>query len=153
MINDCDHKYPKAVGFSYPGVVLHCSECESRKKKRKYDVKQECIDEVSSVEAMKEVEKKLWLEHYDQLCEKLLEVVREKCNGFQTDAPNQLPHELCLLASAEEQVNQCFEEAYCRVNWDDVMECWYQKVPEMPIALNPETLAIFRETFNPKDST
>ena len=31
MINDCDHKCPKAVGFSYPGVVLHCSE---GKKKR-----------------------------------------------------------------------------------------------------------------------
>ena len=27
MTNDCDHKCPKAVGFSYPGVVLHCSEC------------------------------------------------------------------------------------------------------------------------------
>ena len=26
MINDCDHKCPKAVGFNYPGVVLHCSE-------------------------------------------------------------------------------------------------------------------------------
>ena len=57
---------------------------------------------------MKEVEK-LWLEHYNQLCEKLLEVVREKCTGCQTDA-NQLGHELCLLASAEEQVNLCFEE-------------------------------------------
>ena len=34
MINDCDHKCPKAVGSSYPGVVLHCSECESEKKKR-----------------------------------------------------------------------------------------------------------------------
>ena len=34
MINDCDHKCPKAVGLSYPGVVLHCSECESEKKKR-----------------------------------------------------------------------------------------------------------------------
>ena len=34
MINDCDHKCSKAVGFSYPGVVLHCSECESKKKKR-----------------------------------------------------------------------------------------------------------------------
>ena len=33
MINDCDHKCSKAVGFSYPGVVLHCSECESEKKK------------------------------------------------------------------------------------------------------------------------
>ena len=57
------------------------------------------------------------------------------------------------VASAKEQVNQCFEEGYCQVNWDDVMECWYQKVLEMPIALNPETLAIFRETVNPKDST
>ena len=26
MINDCDHKCPKAVGFSDLGVVLHCSE-------------------------------------------------------------------------------------------------------------------------------
>ena len=34
MIKDCDHKCSKAVGFSYPGVVLHCSECESEKKKR-----------------------------------------------------------------------------------------------------------------------
>ena len=34
MINDCDHKCSKAVGFSYPGVVLHCSECESEKRKR-----------------------------------------------------------------------------------------------------------------------
>ena len=125
MTNDCDHKCPKAVGFSYPGVVLHCSECESNNKKgntlknvdenspkeqkgkrkksseiarnankktktenkrpsgifvgyarlpsefkkettkdkRKYDVKKECIYEVSSMEAMKEVEKELWLEH------------------------------------------------------------------------------------------
>ena len=28
MINDCDHKCPKEVGFSYPGVVLPCSECK-----------------------------------------------------------------------------------------------------------------------------
>ena len=39
MTNDCDHKCPKAVGFSYPVVVLHCSECESEKKKRKTLVK------------------------------------------------------------------------------------------------------------------
>ena len=76
MINDCDHKCPKAVGFSYPEVVLHYSECEKEeKKKRKYDVKQECIDEVFSVEAIKEVERKLWLTHYDKLSEKLIEVV------------------------------------------------------------------------------
>ena len=35
MIIDCNHKCPKAVGFSYPGVVLHCFECKSEKKKRK----------------------------------------------------------------------------------------------------------------------
>ena len=110
MINECDHKCSKAVEFSYPGVVLHCSECESEKKsnkksktenrrpsgifvgyaklpsefkettkeRTKYDVKQECIDEVSSVEAMKEVERKLWLSHHDKLSEKLMEVVLRK---------------------------------------------------------------------------
>ena len=109
------------------------------------------VDEVASVEVMKEVEKKLWLEHYDQLCKKLLEVVREKCTGCQTDEANQLGHELCLFASAEEQVNLCFEEVYSRVSWDNVMERWYKKVLEMPIALNPKTLAILRETVNPKD--
>ena len=98
---------------------------------------------------MKEVEKKLWLEHYNQLCEKLSEVIREKNTGCQPDEANQLGHELCLLASAEEQVNVCFEEVYVRVHWEDVMNCWYKKVLEMPIALNPETLAIFRETLNP----
>ena len=34
MFNDCDHTCSKAVGFSCPGVVLHCSECESEKKLR-----------------------------------------------------------------------------------------------------------------------
>ena len=34
MTNDCGHKCPEAVGFSYPGVVLHCSECEAEKKKQ-----------------------------------------------------------------------------------------------------------------------
>ena len=108
MINDCDHKCPKAVGFSYPGVVLHCSEFELQKKKGKYDVKQERIDEVSSVESMKEVERKLWLTHYDKLSAKLMEVVREKCPGCQADEPNQLGHEHCMMSSSEEQVNLCF---------------------------------------------
>ena len=67
--------------------------------------------------------------------------------------PNQLAHELCLLASVEEQVNTCFGEVYRRVIWDEVLDNWYKKVLEMPIALNPETLAIFRETVNPKDAT
>ena len=33
------------------------------------------------------------------------------------------------------------------------MDCRYKKVLEMPIVLNPETLAVFRETLNPKDVT
>ena len=33
------------------------------------------------------------------------------------------------------------------------MESWHKKVLEMPIALNPETLAIFRETVNPNEFT
>ena len=57
MINDCDHKCPKAVGFTYPGVVLQCSECELKKKKIN-KVKHECIDEVISMESMKEVKRK-----------------------------------------------------------------------------------------------
>ena len=147
MTNDCDHKCSKAVGFSYPGVVLHCSEYEAEKKKgntlenaddnspkkrkekgkrskefaesakKKFKtenkrpsgifvdyaklpsevkettnkkskvVKQECIDEVASAESMKEVERKLWLTDYDMLNEKLMEVIREKCTGCQTDEP------------------------------------------------------------------
>ena len=84
----------------------------------------------------------MWLTHYNQLCDKWLEVVREKCTGCQTCETNYLVHELCLLVSTEEQVNLCFEEIYGRVSRDDVMESWYKKVLEMPIALNPETLAI-----------
>ena len=141
MINDCDHKCPKVIGFSYPGVVLHCSECESEKTKRKY----ECIDEMDSVESMKEVERKLWLTCYDMLSEKLMEVIREKCTGCQMNEPNQLGHELCIMSSSEEQVNLCFGEVYERVIWDEVLDNWYKKVLEMPVNLNSETLAIFRE--------
>ena len=67
-------------------------------------VKLECTDEVASVEPMKEVENRLWLIHYNQLRDKLLEVVREKCTGCQTYEANYLGHELCSLVSAEEQV-------------------------------------------------
>ena len=143
-----ENKRPSGIFVGY--AKLPCEVKETTNKKSKI-VKLECIDEVASVEAMKEVEKKLWLEHYNQLCEKLSEVIREKCTGCQTDEPNQLAHELCLLASAEEQVNLCFEEVYGRVHWEDVMDCWYKKVLEMPVALNPETLTIFKETVNPKD--
>ena len=126
---------------------------EKQKKEKKIFKKKECIDEVASVESMKEVERKLWLTHYDMLCEKLNEVVTEKCTGCQMNEPNQLGHEFCLLASVEEQVNTCFGEVYKRVIWDDVLDNWYKKVLEMPVALNPETLAVFRETLNPKDVT
>ena len=146
-----ENKRPSGIFVGY--AMLPSEFKETTKDKRKYDVKKECIDEVASMDSTKEVEKKLWLEHYNQLCEKLLEVVREKCTGCQTGKANQLGHELCLLVSAEEQVNLCFEEVYGRVHWEDVMDCWYKKVLEMPIALNPETLAIFKETVNPKDFT
>ena len=39
---------------------------------------------------MKEVERKLWLTHYDMLSEKLMAVVREKCTGCQMNEANEL---------------------------------------------------------------
>ena len=93
---------------------------------------------------MKEVERKLWLTHYNILSKKLTEVVREKCTSCEMNEPNQLAHELCLLASVEERVNTCFGEVYRRVIWDEVLDNWYKKVLEMLVALNPETLIIFR---------
>ena len=125
----------------------------TEKKRRKCNVKHECIDEVGTVESMKEVERKLLLTHYHMLSEKLMEVIREKCTGCQINEPNQLGHELCLMSSSEEQVNLCFGEVYKRVIWDEVLYNWYKKVLEMPVNLNPETLAIFRETVNPKELT
>ena len=83
---------------------------EEKKKEKKIFKKKECIDEVASVESMKEVERKFRLTHYDMLCEKLNEVVTEKCTGCQMNEPNQLGHEFCLLASVEEQVNNVLEK-------------------------------------------
>ena len=111
----------------------------TEKKNRKCNVKHECIDEVDTVESMKEVERKLWLTHYDMLSEKLMEVIREKCTCCQMNQPNQLGHELSLMSSSEEQVNLCFGEVYKRVMWDEVLDNWYKKVLEM--------------TVNPKEST
>ena len=68
----------------------------------------ETTNKVASAESVKEVERNLWLTHYDMLSKKLMEVIREKFAGCQTDEPNQLAHDLCLFASAEEQVNLCF---------------------------------------------
>ena len=82
-----------------------------------------------------------------------MDVVRKKCTGCQMNEPNQLAHEFYIMSSSEEQVNQRFEKAYEHVIWDDVMECWYQKVIDMPVHSNPETLAIFGETINPKELT
>ena len=124
---------------------------EEQKKKRMIFAKKECIDEVASVESMKEVERKLWLTHYDMLSEKLNDVIREKCTGCEMNEPNELAHDLCLLASVEEQVNTCFGEVCKRVIWDEVLDNWYKKVLEMPVNLNPETLIIFRESLNPKE--
>ena len=128
---------------------------EKKERKKNKIVRKECIDEVDSVESMKEVERKLWLTHYDVLNEKLMEVVREKCTGCQMNEPNRLGHELCLMSSSEEQVNLCFGDVYKRVIWGELLDNWYKKVLEMPISisLNPETLAIFRETVNPKEFT
>lgn len=124
-----------------------------KKKQKRADVKQQCTDEVATVEAMKEVEQKLWLEHYDQLCEQFLVVVREKCDGCQTEQANQLGHELCLMASIEEQVDVCFDEAYNRVKWNNVLDRWYEKLLKLPVVLNPETLSIFRDTIDREDVT
>ena len=126
---------------------------EVQREEKKNFTKRECIDEVASVESMKELERKLWLTHYDMLSEKLNEVVTEKCTGCEMNEPNQLAHEFCLLASVEEQVNTYFGEVYKRVIWDEVLDNWYKKVLEMPVALNPETLIIFKESVNPKDFT
>ena len=121
------------------------------KRRRTEHVKRECIDEVATTEVMNVVEKKLWIEHYNSLCEKFTEIINEKCTGCQTDEPNQLAHDICLLASSEEQANVCFEDAYTRVNWNTVMDRWYENILKMPVALNPEALILFRQTVNPEE--
>ena len=138
------------VGYCETAPKLKVME---KKEKKNEVVKKECIDEVDSIESMKKVERKLWLTHYDMLSEKLMEVVREKCTGCQTNEPNPLGHELCVMSSSEEQVNLCLGEVYKRVIWDEVLDNWYKKVLKMPINLNSGTSAIFRETVNPKDFT
>ena len=130
------------VGYCEAPPELKVTEKKERKKDKV--VKKECIDEVDLVESMKEVERKLWLTHYYMLSDKLMEVVREKCTGCQMNEPSRLGHEFCLMSSSEKQVNLCFGEMYKRVIWDEVLDNWYKKVLEMPISLNPETLAIFR---------
>ena len=67
--------------------------------------KLECVDDVASVESIKEVERKLWLTHYYMLREKLMEVLRKRCQCCQAYETNYIGHELCTFLSAEEQVN------------------------------------------------
>ena len=91
------NKKPKIENSETSGIFLGYAKLpsemkEEQKKKSKIFVKKECIDEVASVESMKEVERKLWLTHYDVLSEKLNEVVREKCTGCEINEPNQLAH-------------------------------------------------------------
>ena len=71
-----------------------------------------------------EVERKLWLTHYDMLSEKLMEVIREKCIDYQMNEHNQLGHKLCIMSSSEEQVNLCFGEVYKCVIWGEVLDNW-----------------------------
>ena len=107
------------VGYCETAPKLKVTE---KKEKKNEVVKKECIDEVDSVESMKEVQRKLWLTHYGILSEKLMEVVLEKCTGCQMNEPNPLGHELCIMSSSEEQVNLCFGEVYKRVIWDKVLD-------------------------------
>ena len=125
--------------------------CKNKNEKKGYQVRQECVGEVESTESMKEVEKKPWLIHYEQLSEEFVKVVREKCVGCQNNEDNQLKHELCSLASVKEQGSSCFEETYSRVEWTRVLDLWYERVLEMPVTLNPEMLYIFGELVDPQE--
>ena len=91
----------KLLGSVILGLCCIVLNANPRKKKKKTLVKKECIDEVASIELMKEVERKLWLTHHDMLSKKLTEIIREKCTGCEFNEPNQLAHDLCLLASVE----------------------------------------------------
>ena len=68
-----------------------------------------------------------YLSHHELLMDEFRRVLNEKCAGCQTNDCNQFGHELCLLASVQEQVNICFEEAYNRVNWDQVFQLCQEK--------------------------
>ena len=69
-----------------------------------------------------------YLSHHELLMDEFRCVLNEKCVGCQTNYHNHLGHELCLLASVQEQVNICFEEAYYRVKWDQVFELCQDKL-------------------------
>ena len=69
-----------------------------------------------------------YLSHHELLMNEFIHVLNEKCTGCQTNDRDQFGHELCLLASVQEQVNICFEEAYNRVNWNQVFELCQEKL-------------------------
>ena len=69
-----------------------------------------------------------YLSHHELLMNEFRCVLNEKCSGCQTNDRNQFAHELYLLVSVQEQVNLCFEEAYNRVNWDQVFELCQEKL-------------------------
>ena len=83
--------------MGYAKLPSELKVTEKKKKKENKVVKKEGIDEVDSVESVREVDRKLWLTHYDMLREKLMEVIRVKCTGCQKNEPNPLGHELLVF--------------------------------------------------------
>ena len=71
-----ENRGPSGIFVGYAKLLSEIKE--EQKKERKIFTKKECINEVASVESIKEVERKLWLTHYDMLSKKLNEVIREK---------------------------------------------------------------------------
>ena len=69
-----------------------------------------------------------YLSHHELLMKEFRHVLNEKCTGCQTNDRNQFAHELCLLASVQEQVDICFEETYNRVNWEQVFQLCQEKL-------------------------
>ena len=69
-----------------------------------------------------------YLSHHELLMDEFRRVLNEKCTGCQTNDRNQFRHELCLLASVQDQLNICFEETYNRVNWDQVFQLCQEKL-------------------------
>ena len=69
-----------------------------------------------------------YLSHHELLMNEFRRVLNEKCTGCQTNDRNQFAHELCLLASVQEQVDICFEETYNRVNWEQVFQLCQEKL-------------------------
>ena len=129
--------------------------CEKKAKIRKLNkqtaktnVKRECIDEVETEENMIEIDKLLYVSHYDMLCDEFMKIIHEKCDGCKDNEPNQLTQHNCLFGSSQEQVDEYFDETYLRVKWNDVLDIWNKKISDMPVTVSPERLMIFKETVN-----